>query len=210
MQLFLGCRAHIQKIFHRLCPDNLPVVVPGDFGDGIRLFVVRPELCENLVPADADADGDPKLTFDALPDFFGDTHAIAFDLSAGCHIEPGFVQPKCLLQVCIVCVDLVGQLGEPQIDVHSGRHNLKVGAAFTGLPQGHAGFDTGLLCQLILCQNDSMPGFRITAHSQRLPSELRVVEKLNAGIAGIHVAVQYGSLAAHVDAPPFVWTVIAL
>ena len=104
----------------------------------------------------------------------------------------------------------MGHLGESQIDVHSGRYNLKVGTAFTGLPQGHAGFDTGLLCQLILCQNDSMAGLGITAHGQRLSSELRVVEELNAGIAGIHVAVQYGSLAAHVDAPSFVWTVIAL
>ena len=63
-----GGAADEEQIRDRQRPDPFPEIVPVEYRDGVRLFVVGAELCEGLVPADADAHRDADLFLHPPPD----------------------------------------------------------------------------------------------------------------------------------------------
>ena len=49
VELFGGCQTYIKQVAYRQWIDDLLIVIFFDPGDGIRLFIIAPQLCGDLV-----------------------------------------------------------------------------------------------------------------------------------------------------------------
>ena len=186
-QLSLCGRTNEKQIFRRKRPDNMPVVLLADLGNGIRFLIVGTEFGKYLVPGNADTDGNSQLKFNPAADFRCNRHTIALQGAAVCHIQPALVHPKGLLLICIFSVNFMCQPGKPQIQIHMRRNKLNLRTDLPGLPERHASLYSCLFRQLILRKYNTVSGFRISPDSKGPAAQLRMMKKFNTGITVIHI-----------------------
>ena len=149
---FSLCRpADVEQILRRFFPDDGLIVAPVDDRHRVRLFIIRPELGKDLIPAYADADGDAEFIFDFAVELVGNFLAGAADADAVGHVEPAFIQPEAFDFVRVVGIDLPHVPGKPQVLVIIRRNDHDPRAGFTRLPQGRAGLDALPFCYVIGC-----------------------------------------------------------
>ena len=115
VQLSLCGRTDKKQIFRRKRPDNMSVIIPADFSNGVWFLIVGTEFSKNFIPRNADTDGNSQLKLDPAANFRCDGHTIALQGTAACHIQPAFIHPKGLLRIGIFSIDFMCQPGKPQI-----------------------------------------------------------------------------------------------
>lgn len=77
------------------------------------------------------------------------------------------------------------------------RHKYNMRTYLFSLPESHSGFYTGFLGKTAFSQYDSMPCLWVPANSYGLAPQFRVIQKLNARIAAVHIRMQYYPVHAY-------------
>ena len=134
VQLSLCSAANIEKVFDRLRPDDVSVILLVNDCDGVRLFVIGAKLGKYLIPADSNTDCDAQLEFDPVADFFRNQLSVAFTGSAASNIKPALIYAEGFLLVCVIRIDFMSQTREAQVQIHVGRHEDDVGTYLPCLP----------------------------------------------------------------------------
>ena len=57
-------RTDKKQIFRRKGPDNMSVIIPADFSNGVWFLIIGTEFSKNFIPRNADADGNSQLKLD--------------------------------------------------------------------------------------------------------------------------------------------------
>ena len=182
------CRSsYEEKVRYRALPDNMPVVIPVDHCNGVRLSVVRSELGKDLVPADAYAHRDPEFMPDPVRDPRCQFRAAPEAFPAPRAVYPALVEAVGFHKIRILPVDFPCLFRKAHIQVHSGGKNDQPGACLSRLPQCLPGLHSGSLRCVIGCQDDPVSLFRISSDCQRPACQFRMVEHLHTGVEAVAV-----------------------
>ena len=179
--------SHEQEVRGRALPDDIPVVVPVDHRNGVRLFVIGPEFRVDLVPADADAHRDPQLAPDPVRDPSRDVRPAPYALPALCAVDPALVQPIGFHLIRILPVDLSCEFGKAKIQIHPGGYDDQPGAGLPRLPQRRTGLHARPLRYIVGRQYDPVALLGIPSDCQRSSVQFRMMQHLHAGIKTVAV-----------------------
>ena len=160
---------HKQQVGHRQGPQQLLIIVPGDDGGGVRLFVVAAHFGKDLVEGHPNRHGKPQLLPHCPADPVGQPLAVGVEqVESARHVQPALVDGKGLHQVGVPFVNGVDFPGIfPVLTVVGGEED-QVGALPAGLPDGLGGLDLECLGRLIFGQNDPVTAIWVAAHRYRL------------------------------------------
>ena len=189
-QLLAGGWPYIEQILHRQGVDHLPVVVPFNTGDGVRLFIVAAQLGGDFVVCHPDAAGDAKLELHPVTDFSGNGHGGAEHPYAAGDVQPVFIQAEGLDLVGIVLINFPCHLAEADIFPHIRGQHDQMGTALSGLPDCHTGLDAIWLGNIVGGQHNAVPLLLAAAYRQRLVPQLRVALHLHRGVKTVLIHVQ--------------------
>ena len=190
-ELPLGGPSGEEQAPHRQRPDDLPPVLPGDDGGGVRLSVVTAQLGKDLVEADAHGEGQSQLLPDGPADVIRDGLGIpAEEVSAASEVQPALVDAEGLHKVGVAGIDAVDGPGVEAVLVMVGRQEVEVRTFAPGLPDGLCRLNAAGLGRLVLRENDAVPGVGVAADGHRHRPELRTAQKLHRGEEAVEVAVQ--------------------
>ena len=185
-------RAHIKQFAHGGGPDHLTGVVGRDDGEAVGLVVVAAELGEDLVPADADRDGDAQLADHALRYLARHEQCLAsLQVDRAGEVEPGLVEAEGLHEVGVLVVDLARQTRVTHIEAIAWRHHDGVGTGAAGLPQGGARLDATAFGWVAGREHDAMAALLVAAHDDGKPTQLGALGHLDRCVEAVHVHVQH-------------------
>ena len=184
-------RSDIEQILHRQRIDDLTVVIGHDACDSVRLFVIRAQLCGDLVVCHANADRDPQLKLHALADLLRNLHRRAEQLPAPRNIQPRLIQAERLDEVGVGIEYLPQHDADPHIFGVIRRHDDKLRAGLFRLPYCLPRLHAALLGRIARGQHDPVPLLLITANGDRPATQLRCALLLYGCVKGVGVHMQY-------------------
>ncbi len=183
-----GGRAHVDHLGCEHGPRDVAEVVARYGDDAVARVGVAPELGEDLVPRDADGNGEPELGLHALRYLPRHEHGVAPEQRQGSRdVDPRLVEAEGLDEVCVAVVDHARQTRVALVGGVVGRHDDEVRALLLGLPDSLGRLHAAGLRLPGLREDDSVPALGVARHRHGLAPQPRVEVLGDARVEGVHV-----------------------
>ena len=179
-----------KKVAARKRPRNHLKVLFADNRYCVGLFIIRAELCKNLIEADAYADGYSELIFNALPYLLGNILAAP---AAARYVEPALIKTERLNIVSVILINLPAKPWKAKVKRIIRRNDNKLRAFLPCLPERLTDRKPVLWSKLVLRENYTVAALCTAAHRHRLIPHLRTIKGFHRGVKLITVNVKYCS-----------------
>ena len=153
---------------------------------GVRLAVVRAELCDRLAPRHADAHRQARGIQHALAHLLRRAQCVLTANAAG-HVQPALIHAERLAPVGEAGIDLAHAARIVVVELEIRRQDRQLRALLPCRPERHARAHPGCARHLILGQNDAVAQLLLPADRHRPPAQLRMAQQLDARIAGVDI-----------------------